>query len=71
ILRCSSLHMNHYAPPRALSDANLVIFNIPSRFIHLDQLGNDISDSLHWPLFGPFMQRSAPREFAWFTRAKE
>jgi hypothetical protein len=29
MLRCSSLHMNNYAPPRALPDANLVIFSVP------------------------------------------
>jgi hypothetical protein len=27
MLRCSSLHMNNYASPRALPDANLVVFN--------------------------------------------
>ena len=30
MLRCSSLHMNNYVPPRALPDANLVIFSVPT-----------------------------------------
>jgi hypothetical protein len=29
MLRCSSLHMNNYALPRALPDAYLVIFSVP------------------------------------------
>ena len=28
-MRCSSLHMNNYALPRALPDAYLVIFSVP------------------------------------------